>query len=115
MKDDFQPWFASISAVPGMLACGVRRPAGKCVTFGEEKNYPVEKLEKLLHQFAELHEPLPAAEFSPRWTTWAFEYGHIRFVARPDKWLLMLLASPDSDAVRELDRISEDFLARSFK
>ena len=115
MKDDFQAWFAGLSIVPGMLACGVRQPGGKCVTCGEGKNYPVEKIEKLLHQFAGRHEPLPAAGFFPRWTTWAFEYGHLRFVARPDKWLLMLLASPETEAVHELDRISEDFLARPFK
>ena len=115
MKDDFQTWFAGLSVMPGMLACGVRRPGGKCATSGQEKNYPVEKIEKLLRQCGELHEPLPAAGFSPRWTTWAFEFGHLRFVPRPDKWLLMLLASPDSEAVRELDRISEDFLIHPFK
>jgi len=115
MKDDFKTWFADLSAVPGMLAGGVRRPDGKFAGFGDEKNYPAEKIEKLLRQFDDLHQPLAAAGFSPRWTTWAFEYGHLRFVSRPDKWLLMLLVTPETEAARELDLLSENFLARPFK
>jgi hypothetical protein len=110
METDFKAWFASLPAVPGMLACGFRQPNGKCIGYGDGKIYPAEKIERLLKQFAELHEPLAAAEFSPRWTTWAFEYGQLRYVARPDKRLLFLLVSPETEAVRELDRISEDFL-----
>jgi len=115
VKDNFKTWFARLPAVPGMLACAVCRPDGRCAGHGGEKNYPAEKIEKLLSQFATLHEPLAAAEFSPRWTTWAFEYGHLRFVPRPDKWLLMLLVSPETEAMRELDPLSEDFLASPFK
>jgi hypothetical protein len=111
MKADFKTWFARLPAVPGMLACGVRQPNGKCIGYGDDRVYPAEKIEKLLKQFAGLHEPLAAAEFSPRWTTWAFEYGQLRFVARPDRRLLLLLVSPETEAVRELDRLSEDFLA----
>ena len=115
MKADFKTWFAALPAVPGMLACGVRQPNGKCLGYGDEKIYPAEKIEKLLKQFAELHGPLADAELAPRWTTWAFEYGHLRFVARPDKRLLMLLVSPDTEAVRELDRLAEEFLAGTAK
>jgi hypothetical protein len=115
MKGNFKTWFAGLPAVPGMLACGVRRPDGKCIGHGDGKNYPAEKIEKLLRQFVELHEPLAAAELSPRWTTWAFEYGHLRFVSRPDKWLLMLLVTPETEAMRELDALSEDFLVRPNK
>jgi hypothetical protein len=115
MKPDFKTWFANVAAVPGMLACGIRRPDGKCAGYGDEKVYPAEKIEKLLKQFAGLHEPLAAAEFSPRWTTRAYEYGQLRYVSRPDKWLLLLLVSPESEAVRELDRLAEDFLTRPFK
>jgi len=115
MKADFKTWFAALPAVPGMLACGVRRPDGKYAGYGDEKNYPPEKIEKLLRQFSELHEPLAATDLSPRWTTWAFEYGHLRFVSRPDQWLLLLLASPETEAASELDRISEGFLAHPLK
>ncbi len=115
MKADFKHWFASLPAVPGMLACGHRQPNGKCLGHGDDKIYTAEKISRLLKQFAELHEPLAAAEFSPRWTTWAFEYGLLRFVPRPDKGLLMLLVSPETEAARELDRLAEEFLARPLK
>lgn len=98
-----------------MLACGVRQPNGKCVGYGDEKIYPAEKIEKLLRQFDSLHAPLVAAELAPRWTTWAFEYGHLRYVARPDKRLLFVLVSPETEAMHQLDWISEDFLDRQFK
>jgi hypothetical protein len=110
MKDNLKTWFAGLPAVPGMLACGVRQPNGKGTGFGDEKVFPSEKIEKLLKQFAALHEPLAAAEFSPCWTTWAFEYGQLRFVMRPDKWLLMLLVSPETEAAQNLDQLSEKFL-----
>jgi hypothetical protein len=41
-----------------MLASGVRRPNGKCVSLVTDKNFPAEKIETLLRQFAALHEPL---------------------------------------------------------
>ncbi len=115
MKHDFKNWFASLPAVPGVIACGVRQPNGKWGGFSDEKKFPAEKIGELLKQFAELHEPLAAADFSPRWTTWAFEYGHLRFVARPDQWLLMLLVSPETEAAHSLDQLSERFLAFSAK
>ena len=114
MKTDFKTWFASLPAVPGVIACGVRQANGKWGGFDDEKKFPAEKIEKVLKQFAELHEPL-AADFYPRWTTWAFEYGQLRFVPRPDKWLLMLLVSPETEAAQNLDQLSEKFLALSAK
>ena len=115
MKADFKTWFAALPAVPGMLACGVRRPNGKCAAQGDDNNYPAVKIEKLLGQFADFHEPLAAAELSPRWTTWVFEYGQLRFVLRPDKWLLLLLVSPETEAAQKLDLLSEEFLAGPVK
>ena len=115
MKDDFKSWFAGLAVVPGMLACGVRRPGGKCVGHGDENKFPLEKIEKLLRRFAEPNQPMAATEFSPRWITWVFEYGHLRVVSHPDQWILLLLAGPETEAAQELDRLSEDFLARSFK
>lgn len=109
MKDDFKAWFASLPAVPGVIACGVRQPNGKWGGFGDEKKFPAEKIEKLLARHAELHAPL--ADFSARWTTWAFEFGRLRFVPRADKWLLMLVVAPETEAAQSLDRLSEKFLA----
>lgn len=114
MKADFKDWFASLPALPGLLACGVRQPNGKCGGYGDEKFYPTEKIEALLHGFAGLHEPL-AGEFKPLWTTWSFEYGRLRFVPRRDQWLLMLLVAPETEAEKSLDQLSGEFLAGPVK
>jgi hypothetical protein len=113
MKDDFKTWFASLPAVPGVVACGVRQPNGKWGGFGDEKKFPAEKIEQLLARHAELHAPL--AEFPARWTTWAFEFGQLRFVPRTDKWLLMLVVAPETEAAQNLDRLSEKFLKLPMK
>jgi hypothetical protein len=115
MKADFKTWFANLPAMPGLLACGVRRPNGKCGGYGDEKFYPIEKIEELLHNFSGLHEPLAAAELPPRWTTWAFEYGRLRYVPRNDKWLLMLLVAPETEAEKNLDLISAEFAEGKLK
>jgi hypothetical protein len=109
VKPDFKTWFASLPAIPGLLACGVRRPNGKCSGYGDEKIYPTEKIEGLLQGFSELHEPLAAAELPPRWITWAFEYGRLRYVTRRDKWLLLLLVAPETEAEKSLDLLSAEF------
>ena len=113
MKENFKTWFAHLPTVPGMLACGVRRPNGKCAGLGDETKYPAEKIEKLLNQFAEEHKLL--AGFSPRWTTWAFEYSRLRFVLRPDKCLLLLLVAPETEAENSLDQLSREFLTIAVK
>jgi hypothetical protein len=115
MKNDFKSWFASLPAVPGVIACGVRQPNGKWGGFSDEKNFPAEKIGNLLQQFAELHEPLAPAELPARWTTWVFEYGQLRFVPRPDQWLLLLVVSPETEAAQGLDHLSEIFLALPMK
>lgn len=110
MKADFKKWFAALPAIPGMLACGVRQPNGKCLGYGDDKIYPAEKIEKLLKQCAELHAPLATTELAPLWTTWAFEHGQIRFVSRADKWLLLMLVSSETEAAHSLDRLAGGFL-----
>ena len=110
MKKNPALWFDQIVVTDGVLAGGVLSAAGKCLYCSDQEKYPAEKIEKLLRQYWSLHAPLPAAEFSPRWTTWQFEYGWFRFVPRPDKLLLLLVVTPGSNAARELDQFAADFL-----
>ena len=111
MKKNLPPWLDQVAVTDGVLAGGVLSAAGKCLYCGDREKYPAEKIEKLLRQFSSLHAPLPPAEFSPRWTTWQFDYGWFRFVPRPDKLLLLLVVTPGSGAARELDQFAADFLA----
>ena len=84
MKDRLQQWLIDRASPPGMLACGLRRPDGKCICRSVEDAYPAAKMEKILGQFESLRVAVLADQLSPRWSTWAFAQGQIRFVPRPD-------------------------------
>jgi hypothetical protein len=104
------PWLTTRAAPPGMLACGWRAPDGTFDCHSLEEMCPVEKLKKILTQFDAVRGALFSDQLAPRWSTWCFEHGQIRFVARADGWLLALVARPESDALAKLDPLSWEFL-----
>jgi hypothetical protein len=111
MKDPAQQWLTDRAAPPGTLACGLRRPDGKFVCRSLEEICPAEKMEKIFGQFEGLRSALFTENLVPRWSTWAFEQGQIRFVERPDGWLLGLVVRAESEAVNCLDPLATEFLA----
>jgi hypothetical protein len=110
MKNSVQQWLTSRAVPPGMLACGVRGPDGIFVCHSVEESCPAGTLEKILRQFEQLR-ALFSDDLAPSWSTWAFERGQIRFVERPDGWLLGLLIRTDTEAQRRLDPLSTEFLS----
>jgi hypothetical protein len=106
MKAAAQQWLVDRASPPGMLACGLRRPDGKYVCRSVEETCPAAKVERILGQFEGVRALLSAEKLSPRWSTWAFEQGQIRFVERPDGWLLGLIVRVDSDALYGLEFLS---------
>jgi len=113
MKTSAQLWLTSRAAPPGMLACGIRRPDGKCVCHSLEEICPLGRMEKMLGQFEALRGAF-SDHVAPRWTTWCFEHGQIRFVQRADGWLLGLVIRAESDAYPKLDPLSQEFLSLEF-
>jgi NAD-dependent dihydropyrimidine dehydrogenase PreA subunit len=111
MKKAAQQFLVDRASPPGMLACGLRLPNGKYVCRSIEEICPAGKMEKILAQFEGLRSALFTEKLSPRWSTWAFEQGQIRFVERPDGWLLGLVVRTESDAVSGLDPLSVEFLS----
>ena len=103
-------WLSSHTAIPGLLACGLRQPDGSFICHSNDNNLPAAGVERILGSFEILQASVSAGNVAPRWSTWSFEQGHIRFVARPDGWLLGLLASPGSPAFEQLDSLSHEFL-----
>lgn len=114
MKNTVQQWLADRLSPPGMLACGLRRPDGKFACRSVEETCPAVNMEKILAQFEIQRASLFADQLAPRWCNWVFEQGQIRFVERPDGWLLGLVARNDSDAISSLDPLTSEFLARQF-
>jgi hypothetical protein len=111
MNTPSQQWLASRASPPGMLACGFRGPDGKFVSHSVEEICPAATLEKILGQFDSLRAAVSSNHLAPRWCTWVFEQAHIRFVERPDGWLLALVVRAESDAQPKLDPLSAEFLA----
>jgi len=111
MKISPPKWLASRASPPGMLACGVRNPAGEVASHTTEAGWPAEAMEAILSQFDSMRVDLFSDQFAPRWSTWAFEQGQLRYVARPDGWLLGLVVRSDSEALARLDSLSVEFLS----
>jgi hypothetical protein len=106
-----QQWLAGRASPPGVLACGMRRPDGIYVCHSLEETCPADTMERILGQFGSLRAALPSDQLAPRWWTWAFDQGQIRFVPRSDDWLLGLVVRFDSEAMPQLDSLSNEFLS----
>lgn len=111
MNEALKQWLAARAEVQGLLGCGVRAPGNLCVCYGHDQNCPPEKMEKMLVQIADAQPWLFQDGTLPRWTTWTFDHGQIRFVNRPDGLLLGLAVRVDTDAAQNLDQLSGEFLA----
>ena len=111
MKSTSQQWLKSQASPPGTLACGLRRPDGQFVCHSVDDKCPVDRMEMVLSMFESLHKSVVPDARTPRWTTWSFEQGHIRFAPRPDGWLLGLVVRSGSEAFRTMDPTCTEFLA----
>lgn len=111
MKSAAQQWLTGRASPPGMLACGMREPGGNVICHSLEEICPVAKLEGILRHFDNLHTGCSFIKLNPRWTTWVFEQGQIRFVLRPDGWLLALVVRQESEAQPKLNPLSTEFLS----
>jgi hypothetical protein len=111
MKDTAQQWLTNRASPPGMLACGLRTPDGKFIGHSIEDSCSTKTLESILGRFDSLRKEVYSDQLTPRWSTWSFERGQIRFVARPDGWVLAMVARDASDAQPWLDPLSTEFLS----
>jgi hypothetical protein len=114
MNAILQQWLeahAAISSVPG---AGILLPEGGCLCHSNSENFPPEKIAKILQEFAGTQINLFEPDLAPRWSTWVFEQGKIRFVPRADGLLLGFAIYADPDDVKKLDRLSAEFLTLTF-
>jgi hypothetical protein len=114
MNDSALQWLKNRVSAQGTLACGFRRPDGNCICHSLEETCPVAMVEKILGQFDSLGAAVSGELPVPRWSTWAFEQGQIRFVERPDGWRLAVIVRIDSAAASALDSLSQEFLSATF-
>jgi hypothetical protein len=110
MNDILNQWFAERASAPGILVCGVRLADGMCVCHAANENCPPEKMEKILQQLADVQALFFDNHLQTRCSTWIFEQGKIRSVARADGLLLGLIVRADANAEQSLGQLSEEFL-----
>ncbi len=111
MNGSFQQWLQTCAAAPGMVGCGLRQPDGRLylprhrggLSGGNDGDNP--------RQFEDLRIAGFMPDLVPRWTTWAFEQCRVRFIERPDGWLLGLVVRPGSAAAASFDLLSREFLS----
>ena len=111
MNGSFQQWLENFAASPGMVVCGLRQPDGKLLCRGIEAGCSAEMMEAILAQFEDLRTTGFMADLAPRWSTWTFDQGRVRFIERPDGWLLGLVVRPGSAAAASFDLLSREFLS----
>ena len=111
MKDAVLQWFNGRVSPPGLLACGLRQPDGNFACRSVEASCPVPRMEKVLAQFASLRAALFSDALAPRWSTWEFEHGQVRYVERADGWLLGVVVGAGAEAMPGLDQLSQEFLS----
>ena len=111
MNDSVLQWLTDRASPPGTLACALRRPDGNFVCHSVEETCPATIIEKILDHFDNLAAAVFTESSVPRWSTWAFEQGQIRFVERPDGWRLALVVRTGSEATSALDPLSLEFFS----
>ncbi len=110
MSGVIQSWLAKRASPPGMLAVAARNPAGQVTCHGVDPTFAPEKMEAIINHFDGLQAAILASRIEPRWSTWTFGRGQVRFITRADGWLLALAARADSQALSRLDALSQEFL-----
>ena len=115
MNESALQWLTDRASPPGTLGCGLRGPDGNFLGRSFEENCPVEMVEQILGHYDNLSATVFTESPSPRWSTWRFEQGQIRFVERPDGWRVALIVRVESDAALALDALSTEFLSLSLE
>ncbi len=111
MKDPVKEWLPQRVNAAGVLACGLRRPNGKFAAQCADASCPPAVMENLLRQLDSSRVLFTAENPLPRWVTFNFDQGQIRFVVRPDGWQFAVVVRPETDAAQQLDMLSAEFLA----
>jgi len=113
MNDLAQQWLTERASQSGTLAGALRNPDGALISHSLDPVCPPATVEKILADFDSLPSTVvePAV---PRWSTWAFESGQIRFVERPNGWRFVLIVRNETSGATALDSVSQEFLTVAF-
>lgn len=109
MKDPVKEWLPQRVSQPGVLACGLRRPNGRLAVQCADASCPPAAMENLLRQLDGARALFATENPPPRWVTFCFDQGLIRFVVRPDGWMFAAVVRPETDGAQQLDALAAEF------
>jgi hypothetical protein len=115
MKDPVKDWLPVRINVMGVLACGLRRPNGKLHSQCADASCPPAAMDNLLRQLDGSRTLTAQDNPRPRWVTFCYEHGLIRYVTRADGWYFAVVVRPETEASGQLDAWSEEFLGLALK
>ena len=115
MKDPVKEWLPQRVTAAGVLASGLRRPNGKIAVQCADANCPPAMMENLLRQLDGARTLFANERPAPKWVTFGFEQGQIRFAMRADGWQFAVVVRPETDAAQSLDALCEEFLGLPLK
>lgn len=111
MNPALDQWLSSCARSPGTLGCGVQMPGRAGMSRSFDEGFPKTHLDEALRCFAEMSPVFSGHGLFPRWFTWNFEQGQIRFAVRPDGALFALVVQPNSPAAGNMEALTGEFLA----
>jgi hypothetical protein len=110
VKDPVKEWLPVRVTQTGVLASGIRRPNGKLAAQCADASCPPAVMENLLRQLDGARVLFATEKNVPRWVTYSFEHGQIRYACRVDGWQLAIVVRPETEAAQNLDILCEEFL-----
>jgi hypothetical protein len=111
MKDPVKEWLPVRVNQAGVLASGLRRPNGKLHSQCADASCPPAAMDNLLRQLDGSRTLFAGQNPAPKWVTYHYEHGSIRFVTRSDGWYFAVVVRPETDAAQQLDSLSVEFLS----
>jgi hypothetical protein len=115
VKDPVKEWLPQRAAAAGVLASGLRRPNGRLGCQCSDASCPPAVMENLMRQLDSSRTLHSGEKLPPRWVTYCFDHGLIRFVVRADGWQFAAVVRPETDAAQQLDELSAEFLTLPIK
>ncbi len=102
-------WIQRASAIPGVLACGVRCVDQSLVAQSYADNLPIPRIQSALREVLEIIQALQENRIGIERLRWTFEKGRIHCTARADGAVAALLVLPEMDLSPEIDGLLSEF------
>jgi hypothetical protein len=103
--NEVQLWLEQASAIPGVLACAVRRPDQSVAAKSSHPEFAVAEVEALLHDLSETIRSLQVHQITTERLRWAFANVWLRAARRADGAVALLILARQMECSPEVENI----------